>query len=261
MGLDRFTLIAQVVNFLVLVWLLRHFLYDRIARAVDEREAKIASRLEDAAQARATAEREAELYRTRNREFDERRDQMLAEAEQEAKAHRERLMEASRLEAEAAQAQWFESLHRERHAVLEDLRERLGRRIFACARHALEELADVELEEKILDGFAERLRGLDPAERGALVASIRGSDRAVEVRTAFPVPPETRERLSQLLRQQLDDDGVDVRFAVAPELIGGVELETRSHRLSWNLDSYLAGLEAHLFEVLDERAESHATSQ
>ena len=80
MGLDWFTLIAQIVNFLVLVWLLKHLFYGRVIRAMNEREARIAGRLEEAARTRASAEQEAELFRTRNRELEEQRDGMLARA-------------------------------------------------------------------------------------------------------------------------------------------------------------------------------------
>jgi F-type H+-transporting ATPase subunit b len=257
MGFDWFTLIAQVVNFLVLVWLLKHFLYTRIVQAMNDRKAKITSRLEAAAQERAEVEREADLFRTKNRELDERRDEILARAKEEAEAHRERLMEATRLETEAAQAQWLESLQRERQALLQDVRERLGQQVFALARHALKELANAELEGQILKVFVERLQNLDPAEREAIVAAVRDSDREVELRTAFPVLPEARKGLTRSLRQQLDDS-VDVRFTTVPELICGIELRAHSHRLVWNLDSYLEGLEARVFEVLDERAKKDA---
>jgi len=259
-GFDWFTLIAQVVNFLVLVWLLKHLLYPRIVKAMNDREAKIASRLEEAAQKRAEAEREADLFRTRNRELDEQRDQMLARAKEEAESHRRELMEAARLETEAAQAQWLESLQRERQGLFQDLRERLGQQVFAFARHALKELGDAELEGQILKVFVERLPTLDPTGREAIVAAVRDSDREVEIRTAFPVLPEVRESVSRSLREQLDDS-VDVRFTTVPELICGIELRAHSHRLVWNLDSYLEGLEARVFEVLDERTKKDAKPQ
>ena len=45
MLIDWFTVVAQIVNFLVLVALMKHFLYGRLLRAIDEREAGIAARL------------------------------------------------------------------------------------------------------------------------------------------------------------------------------------------------------------------------
>lgn len=260
MGLDWFTLVAQVVNFLVLVWLLKHFLYDRIVRAMNEREAKIAGRLEEAARTRASAVQEAELFRTRNRELEEQRDRMLAQAEEEAESHRQQLMEAAHLETERAQMQWLETLQQERQELLRDFRERLGQGVFTLARQGLKELADADLEEQILKIFVQRLRTLDPAEREAIVAAVRASDQEVEIRTAFPVMPEAREGLSQSLHQALGER-VEVRFTTAPEVICGIELWADSHRLVWNLDSYLEGVQARVFEVLDESAEKHAEAR
>jgi F-type H+-transporting ATPase subunit b len=260
MSNDLFTNNQQVVNFLVLVWLLKHLFYGRIVRAMDEREAKIAARLKEAARKQASAEQEAELFRTRNQELEEQRDEMLARAREEAEAHRQQLMDAARVEAETAQIQWLEMLKRERQALLQDFRERLGQEVFALTRHGLKELANVDLEEQIRKVFVERLQTIDPAEREAIVAAVRDSAHEVEIRTAFPVSPEARERLSRSLRQQLDDS-VAVRFTTVVELICGIELRAGSHRFVWNLDSYLEGLEARLFDALDESAKKHATPQ
>ena len=50
MQIDYFTIIAQIINFLILVFLLRHFLYRPVITAMDEREQKMVSRLKDAEQ-------------------------------------------------------------------------------------------------------------------------------------------------------------------------------------------------------------------
>lgn len=255
--MDWFTLAAQVVNFLVLVWLLKRFLFDRIVRAMDEREAKIAGRLQEAARKQTSAEQQAELFRTRNREQEERRGQMLARVEEEAEDHRRQLMDTARLSAEKAQIQWLETLERERQGLLRDFRERLGQEVFTLARRGLKELADADLEEQILKVFVRRFETLDAAEAGALVASVRDWDREVEIRSGFALSPASREGLSQFLRRHLDD-GVDVRFTTAAELICGIELRTHSHRFVWNLESYLEGMEDRVFAALDESAEKHA---
>lgn len=257
MELDWFTLVAQIVNFLVLVALLKHFFYGRIVGAMKAREANISDRLEDAARQRASAEEQAALFRTRNHELEERRDQMLARAEKEAEAHRQQLMDAARLDIEKARVQWLETLERERQGLLQDFRKRLVQEIFALTRQGLKELANADLEEQIMNVFVERTQSLDPAEREAIVAALRGSKREVEIRSAFSVRPETQEELTRSLRQHLDDS-VDVRFTIVPELTCGIELRAHSHRLAWNLDSYLESLEARVFEALDESVRTHA---
>lgn len=260
MELDWFTLVAQIVNFLVLVGLLKHFLYDRVIGAMNDREATIAGRLDEAARARESARREAELFRSRNRDFDAQREQMLARVVDEAGSLRQQLTEDARLEAEKAQAQWLETLQRERRGMLQDFRERVGQGVFTLASHALKELADAGLEAQILKVFVERVRTLDPVERETIVGAVRGSSREVEIRTTFPVRPNAQEELARSLRQCLDD-GIELRFTTVPELICGVELRAHSHRLAWNLNAHLESLEARVFEELDERARNHAEAR
>lgn len=260
MAIDGFTLAAQVVNFLVLVWLLKRFLYGRIVRAMDDREAEIAGRLNDAARTRAAAEKEEALYRTRNRELEEQRERLLAQIKADVEAHRREITEAARTEVEEAQTKWLDALARERQGLVRDLRERVGQQVLAVVRHALKELAGAELEREAVNVFLMRLRALPGDERDAIAAAIRESDPAVELRTAFPLPPEQRERLSGALREQLDERA-DVRFVTAPDLIFGVEMSAHSHRLVWNLDEYLERVEDQFFEELESRANQYAKSR
>ena len=260
MGIDWFTLVAQVVNFLVLVALLKHFFYDRIIGAMNAREATIAGRLEDAARERAVATEEAALYRSRNRELEAQREQLLAEAGDEARALRERLMDDARRDAEEAQSQWLASLQRERQGLLQEFRERLGQSVVGVARRALEDLAEASLEEQVLKVFVQRVRSLDAEEREAIVAAVRDSSREVEVRTAFPLQAQGQADLSRVLREQFGDD-LALRFSTVPQLVCGVELRAHSYRLSWNLDAYLEDMEARLFEALEESADQDAAAR
>ncbi|NER81960.1 MAG: ATP F0F1 synthase subunit B, partial [Leptolyngbya sp. SIO1D8] len=60
MLIDPFTTLAQIVNFLILVTLLKHFLYGPITRTMAQREQTIANRLEQAEQQEIAAQQEAE---------------------------------------------------------------------------------------------------------------------------------------------------------------------------------------------------------
>ena len=81
MLIDWFTVVAQIVNFLVLVALLKHFLFGRLVKAIDERKKKVESCLADAEAKSKEAERQVELAQARTLEQEQKRDQMLAEAQ------------------------------------------------------------------------------------------------------------------------------------------------------------------------------------
>src|ERR1700734_781278 len=99
MLIDWFTVGAQVVNFLVLVLLLKHFLYKPIVAAIDAREKRIAAELADADAKKAAAQKEREEFQEKNRQFDDQRSSLLAKAQAEANAERERMLGDARKDA------------------------------------------------------------------------------------------------------------------------------------------------------------------
>ena len=96
MLIDWFTVIAQIVNFLILVGLLKYFLYGRILRAMDQREDRIASRLTEAEQREQEAEDERRHYQARQKDLEEKQSDILAEAREKAEAERKRLLDEAR---------------------------------------------------------------------------------------------------------------------------------------------------------------------
>lgn len=260
MQIDWFTLTAQVVNFLILVWLLKRFLYGRIVQAMNDREARIASRLDEAKEQQAEAEREAQRYRKRQEELDAQREEVLQRARENAEARRQQLVEEARQDVEQMRAQWFENLQQEKAQFLHDLSEQAGQRIFDIVRRALKDLAGADLQQQMVATFLRRIRNLEPAERDLMAEAIRTSGREAEFRSAYPIGEELRERITQELREHLEE-GVVVRFEVEPALGCGIELYAHSHRQVWNLESYLEALESEFFQALEDKAIEHGKSQ
>ncbi|MBA3062156.1 MAG: F0F1 ATP synthase subunit B, partial [Atribacteria sp.] len=58
MLIDSFTIIAQIINFLILVYLLKRFLFNRIIKIMDDREMQITGRMQDAEAAKEEAQKE-----------------------------------------------------------------------------------------------------------------------------------------------------------------------------------------------------------
>ena len=67
MLINWFTVCAQAINFLILVWLLKRFLYKPILHAIDEREKGIAAQLADAEAKKAEAQKDRDDFSTRTK--------------------------------------------------------------------------------------------------------------------------------------------------------------------------------------------------
>jgi F-type H+-transporting ATPase subunit b len=239
--LDWFTIVAQLVNFLILVALLKYFLYDRIIRAMDEREARIAARLREAEAAQAEAEREASAYRQQRQELEDQRAERLAQAKAEADERRAALLEKARSEVEAMQAGWRQALRRQQVAFLQELRQRASRHVYATARLAFRDLASADVEAQMLDAFLARLQDLDGRDWQAIREALQTSAQPLAVVSAFDLPPQGRQQLLDHLRQYLGP--LEMRFTTAPEVICGIAMKVGGYKLAWTLEHYLATLE------------------
>jgi F-type H+-transporting ATPase subunit b len=249
--IDWFTVAAQIFNFLVLIFLLKHFLYGRIIRAMDQREEKIASRLAEADEKRAKAEEEAGEFRKKNTELAARREELLRQARTEAQSYQEDLVRISREEVERLHSQWRASMAREKEDFLGDLKRRAAGQVLAVTRRALAELADERLERQAVGVFIRRLKGLKPEEREEMKAAIGPAAEGVIVQTAFELSGEDRDRLQRAVKEQLRD-GLEITYRTSPDLVLGVELKADGHKVAWSLDHYLRSLEAEITRVLEE---------
>jgi F-type H+-transporting ATPase subunit b len=243
--IDWFTLGAQIVNFLILVALLRRFLYRPIVRTMDRREQAIAAQIEEAERSRQEAKQEAASFRAERQAIEERREELLAQAKEDAAERRHELIEETRAEVEESRKAWQATIQREKDAFLRDLQERVGEQIVQVARRALADLADVELEHHLVRVFASRLGSLDPQ---TLADSLGDSHEAV-IYSAFELPAEARQHLADVVQQQVGDH-LALRFEVEQDLIGGLLLKTSDYQLGWNLRNYLDSLEERLVKSL-----------
>ena len=134
MHIDWFVFFAQIVNFLILVWLLKKFLYSRIIKAIDDREAKITATFEEAEKSRGEAQHAAEQSEKKLQALNEDYEAMMNRARTDAEAHRKELMDKAREEIDRIQARWIETVTAERKAFLQDLRRLAGVQVYAIAR-------------------------------------------------------------------------------------------------------------------------------
>ena len=247
MLIDWFTVVAQIVNFLILVWLLKHFLYGRILRAIEARENKIAASLADAGAKEKTAGEQLALYQAKLREFDEQHEKLLADAKAEAERLHAELLETAREHVHVLETDWQQDLDRERAAFLADLRQRAAAEILALARKTVADLACVDIQRCAVQVFLEKIRLLD---RDAWKNLANGD---LSIRTAFDLPEETRAEIQQAIRDHAPGP-VTFRFEPAPGIGLGLELRGNGWRIGWNSESYLESIEEDLRQALEPGA-------
>ncbi|OGQ97738.1 MAG: F0F1 ATP synthase subunit B [Deltaproteobacteria bacterium RIFOXYD12_FULL_57_12] len=252
MLIDWFTVGAQALNFLILVWLLKRFLYKPILNAIDAREKRIATELADADAKKAEALQERNEFQHKNEEFDQQRKALFSKATDEAQAEREKLLDEARQAAAALLAKRQETLRNDEHNLWQEISRRTRQEVFAIARKTLTDLAGANLEERMVAVFVRRLSELAAAEKALLTTGLKASVSPVTVRTTFELSSTQSAAVEDAIRETLDLE-TPIRFETSPDLIAGIELTTNGHKLAWSIADYLVSLKHGVDGLLAER--------
>ncbi len=249
---DWFTIVAQALNFLILVWLMKRFLYKPVLHAIDEREKRIATELAHADAKKAEAQKEHEEFQHKNEEFDQQRAALMIKATEEAQAERQRLLEEARKAAVDLSSKRQEALRSEEHNLHQAISRRTQQEVFAIARKALTDLATTSLEERLAEVFTRRLREMDGQAKEGLAEALKTASGPAVVRSAFDLPAEQHVAIQNALNETFSAE-IRVRFETAPDLIGGIELTTNGQKVAWSIADYLASLGKGVDELLKEK--------
>ncbi|HNY10345.1 MAG TPA: F0F1 ATP synthase subunit B [Candidatus Wallbacteria bacterium] len=242
MFVDWFTFIAQIVNFIILIWFLKRFLYGPIIKAIDEREKKISDQFLEANAKTEAAVKEREDFRLKNEEFAGRREAMLAAAADEVKIKRQQMLDEARTESGLLRERLNETIEKERLDLEREIIRRIRAEVFTVARRALSDLADTGLEERLAAVFIKRLREVSGDDKNRMAAILRSPAGAVSVRSAFELAPDQRAEIGRAFNETFSADK-KILYETAPELICGVELTANGYRFVWSISDYIAALE------------------
>ncbi len=255
MEIDWFTLAAQIVNFLVLVFLLQHFLFSRVTGAMDERERRIGSRLDEAEQKRREAQEHDRQLQEQQRKLEESRERMMARAREEAEQQRGVFVDQARREVSGLRKRWQQAVEQQRRAFLAGLRDQVGREVVRTTRDVLEDLASSDLESRTVETFVRYVKGMERRELERLRSFLQGAGGQLEIRSSFDLPDRARKQVARVLEEV---SGLDLRdrmqFERSPALLLGIELRADGKSVGWNLDRYLDILAERLEDMLSSRA-------
>jgi F-type H+-transporting ATPase subunit b len=241
MLIDWFTIAAQALNFLILVWLMKRYLYQPILRAIDSREQLIAGELQDADTKKAEAQKEREAFEHKNQMFDRHHAALMSKAADEAKAEGQRILDDARKAADLLSAKRAETLIQEAHALNKSIVGRAQHEVFAIARQTLTDLAGASLEERMGSVFIDRLDSLEPKAKAELAEALKTAAEPVLVRSAFDLPAAQRGAIQKALTE-MSKAKVQIQFETAPDLISGIELTANGQKIAWSIADYLTSL-------------------
>lgn len=232
MHLDPTTLALQLVNFLVLVWLLHRFLFRPVLAAIDKRDADLTQRRTQAEALAAEAAATRSAVEAERQSLAKQAAELRATAQAEAEAERRRLLDAARQSADALRAAASSQLAAERVQAEADLTKQAADLATALAGRLLAD-ARPDLADRVLaEALCQQLAPLSAAEKSNLLAGPGG----VTLASARPLPADLQSSLTAALGPD-----IAITWTVDPALIAGVELSAPHHLIHQSWRAALAG--------------------
>jgi F-type H+-transporting ATPase subunit b len=197
--------------------------------------------LNEAEERERQADQRARHYQKQTDELEEKRREILSGAEQEAEQQKKQMLDQARDEVAETRNNWQRQADDEKHEFLKGLRLQTTDAVQTIARRTLGDLADADLEERMIDAFVERLRSLDEHTRQSLVQT----SEPVRVKSTFELDAAIRRRLTRAIHECMDDQ-LAVEYTRSPELLCGIELASGGQKLGWNMAEYMDELSSRI---------------
>ncbi|GAU09461.1 F0F1 ATP synthase subunit B family protein [Desulfoplanes formicivorans] len=246
MLIDPFTVFVQVLNFLILVLILKRFLFRPITRAMAQREERLARELDEAQKAKEKAEQHLADIKARNARLKDEEARMLQEIKTRAATLEKELTASVKAAVRAREHAFIQSFEREKRRRIETLQQEMATQLFTVANTALHDLAGISLHASMVAHFLDMLEQDPGAHKDRFPNLFTGQD-TLTVSTPFELTGETTNRLRAILDRDFGFSGRIVSH-LDPGLLAGVSLSGNGHRLDWTIHRYLEDLKTGLLE-------------
>lgn len=248
MLINWFTIIAQIINFLILVWLLKKFLYKPVLKAIDDREKLVRDQLNQAKNEMELAEKEKSEFQEKNNEMIQARKTKLEAIEQEVLTERKKQFEDIRQEARELKEKWQQSIQVSKEKLAQTLSEKIRTESLLIVGKSLQELADSTMEDQIIRKFLSTLK-TTLEKNPQWNTLLKKSNAEIKITTAFDLNETQKKQIIDVLSHALESAS-PIHFLVSKDLIAGMELELEGYKIAWNVPEYLDALKQEIEQAM-----------
>lgn len=240
MELNWSTFVLEIINFLVLVWVLKRFLYKPVLGVIAERRRVIEDKLAEAKKLQQEALELENQYKNRLARWEKEKQQAKDQLSQELS--RERNQQLKGLQDQLALERQKSSNANERRR-LESLRNIEHQALLQSAEFAarlLESVSGPELEARMLSLALDNLLNLDQGKKDAISKGAQESAEDANVETAYPLTTEQKQQLQQAI-DHIAGRSVTLAYTENPELVAGLLIKIGAWVLRANVRDDLKG--------------------
>jgi F-type H+-transporting ATPase subunit b len=258
LNLDLATILFQVVNFLVLAFLLNRFLFQPILRQAGQRAADKERLMEDLARERQQLASVRQELEQREEQLDEAKEAILTQVREQAEEEHRELLKQARAEAGQMLVEAQSDALRLQRQVMDQFREKLVDAVLDTCGTVIRWVAPPSVNDGLVLGLNERIREMGRTEMQrveALRSSLTGPEPIAFITSARELTDGQQGQLAQILTA-LADQHVEMRMEVDRELVAGLRVRLGDTVIDDSIFGRLGELRDQVLSALAERMES-----
>lgn len=228
--MELYTIIAQIINFGVLIFLLNRFLFKPVMRTMEERRQDIKDRIEETQKKLEESDKLKEEYFSKLREVEEENIVLRKKAIDDVKRFKEVELQKVKDDVSAKKNKFDDYLNLEQKNLIENFNQNLLDLFNVYSSNLLGVIANSSLQEGLLNKFLDKIDGLNDAKVKE-INDLKSS--TIKISSNAELSRENKLKLSETLKRKgfVFDD---MEFDIDKKLIIGIELKAKSYVLSWN---------------------------
>lgn len=253
MEFDPFVFGFQIFNFLILVFILKRFLYKPILGAIKNREVYIKKTVDDANNSRLDFEKSKAKYEERLANLDRDKEHLRSKMYHEIETERKYKIAEVKKEVNVWRDRIRLQIESEKRAFLGEILDALYKEFSVFTDKALRELSGKSSQEHVMNLFFEKVNALSASEAVTINDKLLESGGVVVFSSFHVIDDEIKVELENLFkRKEIKFDRIE--YKTEPRLLMGVEMKVGSYYLLWNLETYLNDFRMEVEKILNSKS-------
>ena len=240
MTFNVWTFVFEIVNFVVLAYILRRLLYRPLRAAIDKRREAIAQAQAEAEKARAAAVAMQQQLQTQLGDMEKERQEAIQQTRELAEAERQKLIAEGEKTLTRRQEEARLAIERQRDEALRSLRSELNSAAAELAERLLQEATGSTLQQQLVKRLIEALSQVPENQRIQVRDDWSNADGAM-VETATTLDANSLQQINQAV-YALVGQPVNLAVQTKPNLLAGARVRIGGHVWDASLAGQFEGL-------------------
>ena len=248
MQITLFEIIALVINFFVLLFILQKLFYSPVTDIMEERQRKIEENITNAERKNEEAHELITAYEKKMSEIEKEKTETMNEALKEAEEYKRNLVDRYRKEAEQKKTGYLMEAKEDREAIAAEMRNFMVKGTVDIARNLVDSFQRENLESYLFDALLSKISSF--AEEKHDVRRQEDAGRFVLI-SADKVDERKKEQLEFVLKEnRFDVRSLEIRED--PSLVAGYMLKMSDYTIYSSISHFIDKKEEQLKEFLEK---------